>query len=222
LSTKTSNRELLVKKRKEEKRRKTITFTLIALGAVLLISLIIIIPNLITGRSKADSGRGFPLGDPNAPVSVINFSSYACGHCERFSTNVEPDFIASYVDTGDVYYRYLTVASPRNPTAVNAAIASYCAADQERFFDFKPYLYPAAGIQDGFSTTNLINLAETAGLDKASFEACLTGQTHQNAPSEDFRFAQSVGVTSTPTFLVNGQLVFANELIPLVESLLNE
>lgn len=222
LTTKPNKRELLKKKRIEEKRRKRITILLIAFGAVLLISLIIIIPNLVLGRSKDASGRGFTLGDINAPVSVINFSNYSCSHCERFSTNVEPEFIANYVDTGDVFYRYITIAPPGDTAAVNAAIASYCAADQDRFFDFKSYLYTSAGIQDGFSTPNLINLAEIAGLEKGTFERCLTGQAHQNAPTEDLRFARSVGVTGTPSFLVNGQLVFLNDLIPLVESFLNE
>lgn len=221
MATNLSKRELLRRKRLEQKRRKTITFILIAFGAVAMISLIIFIPNFLRAQAKSGDGRGFTLGDPNAPVTVVNFSSFACVHCENFSKNTEPEFIANYVETGEVFYRYVTVASPTNLTAQNAAIASYCADDQDRFFDYKAYLYPAAAIQDGFSSSNLINLAETAGLDRASFEACLESSTHQQAPIDDFRFAQSVGVTGTPSFLVNDQLVFSTELIGIVESLLN-
>lgn len=222
LATNLSKRELLRRKRLEQKRRKTITFILIAVGAVVLISLIIFIPNFLRGQAKSAEGRGFTIGDPNAPVTVVNFSNFACVHCENFSKNTEPDFIANYIETGDVFYRYVTVASPTDLATQNAAIASYCADEQGLFFDYKPYLYPASVLQDGFSTSNLINMAETAGLDRASFEACLESSAHQQAPIDDFRFAQSVGVTGTPSFLVNDQLVFSNELIALVESLLNK
>ncbi|MBW6465212.1 MAG: DsbA family protein [Brevefilum sp.] len=222
MSTNLSQRELLRKKRLEQKRRKTTVGILVALGAVLLISLSIILPNLLRSRSRAVEGRGFTLGDPNAPVSVVNFSSYSCGFCEDFSETVEPEFIANYVDTGDVYYRYITLAFGSDAGTQNAVKASYCADDQNRFFDFKPYLFSAARIQNGFSTDNLVDLAANAGLEQAQFTACMGDNTHNSAPNEDLRFSQSVGVTGTPSFLVNNeQLVFSSELIPLVDSLLN-
>ena len=223
MSTNQSKRVLLRKKRLEQKRRKTTVVIIVALGAVLLISLTIILPNLLRSRSKAVEGRGFALGDPDAPVSVVNFSSYSCGFCENFSETVEPEFIANYVDTGDVYYRYITLAFSGDAGAQNAAKASYCAGDQNRFFDFRSYLFSAVRIQNGFSTDNLVDLAANAGLDQALFETCMEDDTHKNAPNEDLRFAQSVGVTGTPSFLVNNdQLVYSSELIPLVDSLLNK
>lgn len=220
LATTLSKRELLRKKRLEQKRRKITTIILIAVGAVVLISLIILIPNFLRGQAQSGDGRGFTLGDPNAPVSVVNFSSFACAHCENFSKNTEPEFIANFVETGEVFYRYVTIAGPTDASAQNAAIASYCADEQNRFFDYKAFLFPAATLQDGFSSSNLINMAEMAGLDRESFETCLDSSTYQQAPIDDFRFAQSVGVAGTPSFLVNDQLVYSNELIPLVESLL--
>lgn len=222
MSPNLSKRELLKKKRLEQKRRKTLTLIIVVLGAVLLIGLTIILPNLIRSRSRAAEGRGFTLGDPNAPVSVVNFSSYNCGFCEDFSETVEPEFIADYVDTGEVYYRYITIAPAGDASAQNAAKASYCAADQNRFFHFKSFLFSAVSVQNGFSTENLINLAANAGLDQVLFETCMGDNTHNAAPIEDLRFAQAVGVTGTPSFLVNNdQLVYSSELIPLVDSLLN-
>lgn len=196
------------------------TLFLIAAGAVLLISLVIIIPNLLIGRSKNAQGYGIPLGNPQASVTVINFSSYACGHCENFSKTIEPNLIADYVEPGNVHYRYVNIAHS-DAGSRNAAKASYCAADQNRFFDYKSYLYSAVSVQDGFSDSNLIDLAGAAGLDRDLFEACFEDSKYDNAYAEDLRFAQSVGVTGTPSFLVNGQLVFSSELIPLVDSLLN-
>jgi protein-disulfide isomerase len=222
MTTNLSKRELLKKKRQEQKRRKTIRIILIAVGAILLIALAAFLPNLLIGRSEDAEGRGFTLGDPEAPVRVINFSNYACGHCETFSRTAEPEFIANYVETGDVYYRYVNVAYSTDENTQNAARASYCADDQNGFFEYKTFLYTVANEPNGFSTSNLIELAAFAGLDPALFEACLTGDAHTSAPREDLRFAQAVGVTGTPSFLVNDQLVFSNELIPLVDSLLNQ
>ena len=222
MSTKQSKRVLLRKKRIEQKRRQTTTLILVGLGAVLLISLTIILPNLLRSQSISGEGRGFTLGNPDAPVSVVNFSSFNCGFCASFSETVEPEFIANYIDTGDVYYRYVIIAPPGDAAAQNASKASYCAEDQGQFFNFKSYLYSAASNQNGFSTENLVSLAGNAGLDQTLFETCLTDNRYENAPIEDLRFAQSVGLTGTPSFLVNNdQLVYSNELIPLVDSLLN-
>jgi protein-disulfide isomerase len=215
-----SKRGILRNKRLEQKRRKTKNFIIITLAVLALIAIIILLPNFIIGRSGSEDGRGFTLGDPNAPVSVVNFSNYACGFCADFSANVEPILINAYVETGEVLYRYVNLPH-RDPDSLNAAKASYCAADQNQFFDYKSFLYSAAGTQGGFSNINLVNMAAAAGLDSTEFGACLEDNTHANAPNEDLRYAQSLGITGTPTFLINGQLVSSREVIPLIDSLLN-
>ena len=220
MSKNLSKREILRNKRLEQKRRKTKNIIIITLAVLALIAIIILLPNFISGRTGSEDGRGFTLGDPNAPVSVVNFSNYTCGFCADFSANVEPGLINNYVETGDVYYRYINLPH-RDPDSLNAAIASYCAADQNQFFDYKSFLYSAVGTQAGFSTTNLINMAAAAGLDSTEFGACMEDNTHANTPNEDLRFAQSIGITGTPTFLINGQLVSSREVIPLIDSLLN-
>lgn len=220
MSNNLSKRELLRKKRLEQKRRKTITIIAVSATAIVLIALIILLPNIISNRSRSGDVRGFPLGDPNAPISVVNFSNYACGFCADFSAGVEPELISNYVETGEVYYSYVNL--PHSDAAsLNAAKASYCAAEQNGFYDYKTFLYSAVRIQNGFSTNNLVNMAATAGLDSAEFEACLESNKYNNTPSQDLRYAQSIGITGTPTFLINGQLVSSREVIPLIDSLLN-
>jgi protein-disulfide isomerase len=222
MSTNPNRRVVLRKKRIEQKRRKTITTLLIVFGAVLLISLAAIIPNLLRTRSTISGGEGFTVGDPDAPISVVNFSSFTCPFCENFSKTVEPDLIKNYVDTGEVFYRYMNLAGS-DEASQNAGKAAYCAAEQNRFFEYRSYLYSAAHEQNGFTIDNLIRMANTAGLDRESFEICLVeNNTIQDALFEDLRFAQSVGVTGTPSFLVNDQLVSSTQLIDLLNSLLNK
>jgi protein-disulfide isomerase len=105
--------------------------------------------------------------------------------------------------------------------SINAAEASQCAADQNKFFEYKGLLYTYASAAEGFSVENLIRYANAAGLDVEAFEACMLSDQYAQAYLDDRSFAQSVGVTATPTFLVNDQLVYSNELITTVENQLS-
>lgn len=221
MSSSQSKREILRNKRKEQKRRRTMTFVFITLGVVVLFGLAALLPRILMTQSKFGSARGFPIGDPDAPITVVQFSNYGCPYCKDFSDDIEQNFINTYVNSGEVYYRYVNLPSDSEQSQT-AAKASYCAAEQDRFYDYKDFLYENVGFQDGFSITNLINYATTAGLDVDKFQTCLADDTYAKTYLEDIRYAQSVGVSGTPTFLVNDQLVSSAELIPLVDSLLNE
>lgn len=161
------------------------------------------------------------MGDPEAPVKVVQFSNYSCGFCKDFADNVEEGFITEYVDPGDVFYRFVNIPS-NNVQSQNAAMASYCAADQDKFFDYKNYLYANANFAEGFSTDNLINYASSTGMDIDIFQTCLDEKTYSRVFIEDIRYAQSVGITGTPTFLVNDLLVNSNQLFETIEAQLAE
>ena len=221
MSTNKSKRELLRAKRKEEKRRKSMVFIIAILAVVAIFILAALLPGWLANRASTAGNEGFVIGNPDAPVKVTQFSNYACSFCKQFSENEEEDFIAEYVETGQVYYRFVNIPA-NNQAGVLGAEASYCAADQDRFFEYKAYLYTNATTPDGFSLNNLIQYAQAAGLDTADFEECMASDTFANAYDQDVRFAQSVGITGTPSFLVNGQLVFSTELVSAVEEALAE
>lgn len=221
LSANKSKRELIREKRKEEKRRKSMLFIFAILAVVVIFILAALMPGWLANRASIAGSEGFVVGDPNAPVTVTQFSSYTCSFCKQFSENEEKGFIAEYVDTGKVFYRFVNIPA-NNEAGLLGAEASYCAADQNRFFDYKDYLYTYAAAADGFSLNNLTQYAQDAGLDTAAFEECMASDTFANAYDEDVRFAQSVGITGTPSFLVNGQLVYSTELVQTVEEALAE
>lgn len=216
-----SKRELLRKKRADQKRRRIITGTLIVAGVIALFAVAALLPRLLTKHNDIEQREGFTVGNPEAPVHVVQFSSYTCGYCKNFSDNTEADFIEEFVDPGKVYYRYVNLASS-NEKSVNAAIASYCAAEQNRFFEYKDFLYTYANAADGFSAENLTQYAASANMDVNQFQTCLEADTYANAYLDDRRYAQSVGVTGTPTFLVNGELYSASDLIPAVRAILGD
>ena len=221
MSTNVNKRELLRKKREAEKRRKVFIFLGIAAGVVLIFVLASILPKIILQQTKYAGSEGFTVGSPDAPITVVQFSSYTCSFCKAFSENVEKQFIKDYVETGEVYYRFVNIAS-NTPASELASKASYCAADQNRFYEFKDLLYTYASSADAFSRDRLIGYANSVGMDTDAFGSCLDADTYTNAYLEDRAFAESVGLTGTPSFLVNDQLVLSSELIPTVDSLLGQ
>lgn len=217
-----NKREYLREKRKREQRRRVVFLILAFSGAALVIVLAIVLPRLLTGNKHQAGTDGFSVGDPAAPVSVVEFSNYGCSHCRTFSEQMEDPFFAEYVETGDVYFTYVNLAG-NSESSIAAAEASYCAAAQNRFYDYKDYLFTAASIQNGYRTDKLISYASSAGLDRDQFEACLASDQYADAYVQDTEYAQSVGLTGTPSFLINGsKIVYSSDLIPTVDSLLGK
>lgn len=217
MSSNQSKRELLRQKRLEQKRRNTTTFLLVGLVAILLILALMFLPNIVNKMAA----HGFALGDPDAPVTVYEFSSYTCSHCYDFNENAAEDFIAKYVATGKVYFNYVNL--PANSEAsLLAAEASYCAADQDKFYEYKDQLFAYAYVENGYTETNMANFASLAGLDVNAFQTCMSSDKFATAYEDDIRFATASGITGTPSFLVNGKdLVLTSELDATVEKYLN-
>lgn len=221
MSPQMNKQEILRQKRNQQKKRNTITIILVGFAALLLILALFLLPNILNNQSHGLGSPGFPLGDPDAPVTVYEFSSYTCSHCYTFNEGPAKDFIAKYVDTGLVYFNYVNLPANSDGSLL-AAKASYCAAAQEKFYDYKDQLFAYASVENGFSESNMINFATFAGLDVASFSSCLDSEKYTTAYDQDIRFATDNGVTGTPSFLVNGiELVSASELDATVEKYLN-
>ena len=221
MSTNLSKRDILRQKRVQQKKRNIITAALIGTAALILILTLFLLPNILLNLSHGLGSPGFPIGDPKAPVTVYEFSSYTCSHCYDFNQNAAEAFITNYVDTGLVYFNYVNLPADSEESLL-AAKASYCAADQEKFYDYKNQLFAYASVADGFSDTNLVNYASLAGLDVDAFESCMASDKFTTAYTQDIQFASQSGVNATPTFLVNGQdLVPTSELEATVEKYLN-
>lgn len=221
MTTNRNKRELLREKRKAQKRRSFYTSSLIVIGVIAIFGSVVILSRWLSKPVEYETSQGFSVGDPNAPVEVVAFSNYSCGYCKIYSETTEKKFISEYAETGKVFYRYVNLPN-NNSSSLNAAEASYCAADQDKFFEYKDYLYTYSQAADGFSLENLVKYAKSAGLDTADFENCISGDDYQQAYLNDRSYAQSVGINATPTFLVNGQIVSASELVNTVESLLEK
>lgn len=146
------------------------------------------------------------LGDKNAPVTLVEFADFQCPFCEKHFQQVEPGLIQDYVKTGKVKFVYKHLAF-LGAESVYAAVAAECAADQGKFWDFHNYLFQhqAGENQGAFTKAKLIDFGKALNLDQTTFARCVNGDETIARVQADTEEAQKYGVTSTPTFFVNGK-----------------
>jgi protein-disulfide isomerase len=140
-------------------------------------------------------------GDPNAPVTLIEFGDFNCGYCGRWAHETLPLIREKYIKTGKVRMAYVHFPI-LGADSMTAAEATECAAQQENFWDYHNLLYANQGA--GFTPANLTNLAGEMGLDTAAFAQCLANFPGRKSLEDDIRLSQVMGVRGTPAFLVNG------------------
>jgi predicted DsbA family dithiol-disulfide isomerase len=89
--------------------------------------------------------------------------------------------------------------------SVNAALAARAAQEQGEFWEYHDLLYENQS--GGFSDETLVELAREAGLDVGRFEADFTSGRYEKAVTRDFQEGQRMGITGTPTFVINGKVL---------------
>lgn len=145
-------------------------------------------------------------GNPDARVSIVEFADFQCPFCGRHHQLVAPTILQEYVDKGKAKYVYKHLAF-LGPESVYAAVASECAGNQGKFWEYHDYLFEhQQGENEGaFTKDKLLAFGETMNLDMTQFEKCLTNDETVARVRADTEEAQKFGVSSTPTFFVNGK-----------------
>ena len=147
-------------------------------------------------------------GDPDAPVTIIEFADFQCPYCGRFFAETKPQIDEQYMQSGKVRFAYFNFAF-LGPESNWAAEAAECAADQNKFWEYHDKLYDSQSgeNQGAFNKDNLKKFAEELGLDTSAFNECLDSGKYTQLIQDESSMASSIGVRSTPTFLINGQAV---------------
>ena len=147
-------------------------------------------------------------GDPDAPVTIIEFADFQCPYCGRFFAETKPQIDEQYMQSGKVRFAYFNFAF-LGPESNWAAEAAECAADQNKFWEYHDKLYDSQSgeNQGAFNKDNLKKFAEELGLDTSAFNECLDSGKYTQLIQDESSLASSIGVRSTPTFLINGQAV---------------
>lgn len=149
-------------------------------------------------------------GNPNAQVTIIEFSDFQCPFCSRFYEQTLPALQENYIDTGKVklVYRDLPLDN-LHPNARPAHIAAECADEQGKFWEYHDVLFANQAQWNRLSSTDLSSqlnqYATTLGLESASFDSCLSSKEIADEVHADFLQASQYGATGTPTFFIGNE-----------------
>jgi protein-disulfide isomerase len=145
------------------------------------------------------------LGDPKAPITMIEYASFTCPHCAAFHTQVLPELKKKWIDTGKVKLVYRDF--PLDQVAAKAAQIAECAG-RDRYFGVVDLLFrnqPTwAAASDPIA--ELAKPLRIAGLGENEIKACLANEAKANEVIADYKGGESLGVNSTPSIFIDGQL----------------
>lgn len=223
---KVSRRDAFRAQKIAQQRRTRLIWILVGTFAALGLAAILIIPNLpvsaenvktppVRERTMVD---GSSVGDPNAPIKVIEYSDFNCIHCRNFWEDFEGTLYEKYIASGDVHFSYVPM-SFISPTSFTAAEAAYCAMDQGKFWEYHDYIFANFGAD--FTSPMLKAIAQEVGLNMADYNSCFNSNKYQLQVQQDLQNAQSQGINSTPTFVVNGEKTDSGNLFSVIDKYLN-
>jgi len=148
-------------------------------------------------------------GNPNATVTIVEYSDFQCPFCSRAYKTVEEQVLKEYGDKVRLVYKNFPLSSI-HPWADAGALAAACARQQspEGFWKMYDFLFQH---QEDITPDNLKEKAQgaahDAGMDADKFNACFDNKAAAGAVKADQEEATALGVRSTPTFFVNGRKV---------------
>lgn len=145
------------------------------------------------------------LGDPNAPVTLIEFGDYQCHFCNVHFHNTEHMLLENFIKIGKVkmIFKDFTIIGP---DSVNAAHGTHCANDQDKFWEYHDILYSNwTGENNGWaSSDNLLRFAQEIELDIDQWSDCMIDERYSQIISNSSKDARELGITGTPAFFVIG------------------
>lgn len=169
------------------------------------------------GGASGPAEGDMSMGDPNAPVKMVEYASMSCSHCAQFNNEVFPAFKTKYIDTGKVHYTLKEFLTPPEQVATAGFLLARCAG-KDKYFSVVDAIFhnQEEMFQTGDATgvrTVLLRIAQSAGLTEEQFNACLTNE--EEIKALDARVTRAVRedkITGTPTFVINGKQIASGEV----------
>ncbi len=164
-----------------------------------------------SGQSSAAAEGDMTMGDPNAPVKMVEYASLSCVHCASFHKEVFPLVKEKYIDTGKVHYTFKEFLTPPAEVAAAGFLLARCAGE-DKYFNVIDSIFHSQ--QDMFTTGDvrgtLLRVARSAGLTEAQFQTCISSEEGLRALNARIEKTQrDARITSTPTIMFNGKVAKA-------------
>lgn len=152
---------------------------------------------------KVEAGNSPSFGSKDAPIQVVEFSDFQCPFCAR-GADVMHELKKKY--GSKLHFSFKQFPLPMHKDARPASEAALCVNEQgsDKFFKFHDVLFKN---QDKLDAANLEKFAKESGADVTKFKECFGAKKYAKAVQDDIDYGEKIGVKSTPTFFVNGQLV---------------
>lgn len=221
-----TQRDAIRERRRKKQQQQRMVVIMIVAGIALIAVAIIMVPTIIRNFQPVGDFtkpelnprtmvNGNTMGDPKAPVVIEEFSDFGCNHCANFAFGTAELIEEDYISTGQVYFISRSTGNLlNNPNTQKAAEAAYCAADQDKYWEYSDLIFANQGLlfYGGVSyIDNYLNaFADTLDLDNKTFEDCLSSGKNEERVVTDGNDARIAGINSTPSFLINGTLVRGN------------
>ncbi|MGH7646611.1 MAG: thioredoxin domain-containing protein [Gemmatimonadaceae bacterium] len=153
--------------------------------------------------------QGHLLGNPNAPVQILEFADFECPHCAEFATITEPDVRKRIVEAGLASYRYFDFPLEHFTNSVPASNAAACAGDQNKFWEMHDKLFEGQPDWSGESNPKGVfeRYATALGLDMKAWDACYDSQKHMPDINANRQEGLRRHVESTPTFVIGSKQI---------------
>ena len=158
-------------------------------------------------KQAAPVGDDVSLGEPKAPVKMVEYASVACPVCGRWYREVFAAFKAKYIDTGKVYYtfREMLVGDATEQSMAAAGFLLARCAGRDKYFPITDAIFQNQNDIYNDPRAGLLKIAQANGLDEAKFTACVNDAAALQALNNRVQnYATVDGVNATPTFVVNG------------------
>ena len=148
-------------------------------------------------------------GRADAPVTVVEYASVACGACAGWHQQVYPEFKKKYVDTGKVRYVFREYVTGVPEYADAGFMIALCAPEENYFknisFQFERFNQIMKMGQQGKARDAYIGIAKSAGLSEDEFTSCMQNSELRDQYKAKMQTGIDAGVTSTPVFFINGK-----------------
>ncbi|NJN79162.1 MAG: thioredoxin domain-containing protein [Anaerolineales bacterium] len=192
--------------RRKERRSRLLSIGLISLG-VIFIAFLFIWPSLKPiGDVLSAPEITYPtpdfnsVGNPDAPIKIEEYADFQCSHCGAFYRNTEKLLMDNYIANGTVYFVFKSV-DYLGAASEEAAEASYCAGDQNKFWEMQSIIFTNQGYE-ALSERRLAAFAEQAGLNMDEYNECYNSNKYTELVEQNVVDALAAGAEATPTFVI--------------------
>jgi len=157
--------------------------------------------------------EGYLRGNPDAPITIIEFADFECPGCGQFATLQGPDIKARIIDAGLANFRFYDFPlTSIHPNTISAHMAAACANDQGKFWEMHDLIFAGQYDWNGQATSNprkfMDSYAQQLGLDMKAFGECFDTQKHLPRIQANAKMGTERGVQGTPTVMIGSRIYY--------------